>query len=407
MMEVTAFNESTLLSILENSTECQLEVLQKSSSSDITLDYLNDEETKRRIVPIVYLALLMVFGVPGNILIIYVYTVKFQRKATHRTFVVALAITDFLVCTFTISFEIAQMTHEYTFYAEWLCKFGRTLNAILTTSSALILVALSANRYRHICQPMRIQLTYSQALKCIGCIICFTLFLAWPEVILTGLTTHDREHNLTAFDCSHAQNYINTNYPVIYSVGMLIFYILCMVSLLIMCFFIGRQIIKHMEFRDQFRLSKMFSASQKSTSSFTSTTMESGDETNTKINNKKAYNQKKNSKSPSVKRKTNSPMKVTRTALIVSICFNIVFLPYVVVKLIAAITEDNIMAPSAVTSILLPILSRTHFINNIVNFMIYISMDMAFRRHCKAIFTEIVYKVLNALKYINCTLCIV
>jgi hypothetical protein len=98
-------------------------------------------------------------------------------------------------------------------------------------------------------------------------------------------------------------------------------------------------------------------------------------------------------------------MKVTRTALVVSICFNIVFLPYVVVKLIAAITEDNIMAPSAVTSILLPILSRTHFINNIVNFMIYISMDMAFRRHCKAIFTEIVYKVLNALKYINCTLC--
>jgi hypothetical protein len=58
MMAVTAFNESTLLSILENSTECQLEVLQKSSSSDITLDYLNDEETKRRIVPIVYLALL-------------------------------------------------------------------------------------------------------------------------------------------------------------------------------------------------------------------------------------------------------------------------------------------------------------------------------------------------------------
>jgi hypothetical protein len=160
----------------------------------------------------------------------------------------------------------------------------------------------------------------------------------------------------------------------------------------------------------------MFSASQKSTSSFTSTTMESGDETNTKINKKKAYSQKKNSKSPSVKRKTNSlrkalsmemyiikftilfmkcvldnignsievtalgaimlkknskspsvkrktnsPMKVTRTALVVSICFNIVFLPYVVVKLIAAITEDNIMAPSAVTSILLPILSRTHF----------------------------------------------
>jgi hypothetical protein len=39
-------------------------------------------------------------------------------------FVVSLAIADFLVCTFTIPFEIAQMTHEYTFYAEWVNNKG-------------------------------------------------------------------------------------------------------------------------------------------------------------------------------------------------------------------------------------------------------------------------------------------
>jgi hypothetical protein len=163
------------------------------------------------------------------------------------------------------------MTHEYTFYAEWLCKFGRTLNAILTTSSALILVALSANRYRAdfefffwlyaffllilvlVSSPLSIVVDVNELVD-----FCEAENILDNRNLLTGLTTHDREHNLTAFDCSHAQNYINTNYPVIYSVGMLIFYILCMVSLLIMCFFIGRQIIKHMEFRDQFRLSKMY-----------------------------------------------------------------------------------------------------------------------------------------------------
>jgi uncharacterized membrane protein YidH (DUF202 family) len=80
-------------------------------------------------------------------------------------FVVSLAIADFLVCTFTIPFEIAQMTHEYTFYAEWVCKLGRTVNVIFTTSSALILVALSVNRYRRICHQMTRPLTSTQLTK--------------------------------------------------------------------------------------------------------------------------------------------------------------------------------------------------------------------------------------------------
>jgi hypothetical protein len=46
-------------------------------------------ETRRRIVPLVYLALLVILGVPGNILIMFVYIVKFQRKTKHRMFVVS------------------------------------------------------------------------------------------------------------------------------------------------------------------------------------------------------------------------------------------------------------------------------------------------------------------------------
>lgn len=361
--------------------------LNSSVVIDITLEYLNDQETKRRIVPLMYLSVLTILGVPGNILILFIYMVKFKKKATHRTFVIALAITDLLNCVFTIPFEIAQMTHEYTFYTEWLCKCGRTLNAIFTTSSALILVALSANRYRRICQPLGMQLTYHQALKCIVCISFLTLLLSWPESILTGLKHHDLENNLTGVDCSNHQHFGDTYYPMVHGITMLFVYMSCTIALLIMCFSIGRNIIIQDEFRSQFRLSVMF----KPKSSCKNTHRQSK-------NKKQVHKYTNSATSSTTKTKTKSPTKVTRTVLFVSIGFVIVFLPFVVIKLMAAIMAGNIMPPSPLASILLPTLSRTHFMNNVMNFIIYICMDAAFRRHCKVIFVSIHSIVFNFIK---------
>lgn len=391
---------SSLAEVQLNNLNSPAVTLNSSAVIDITLEYLNDQETKRRIVPLVYLSVLTILGVPGNILILFIYMVKFKKKATHRTFVVALAITDLLNCVFTIPFEIAQMTHEYTFYTEWLCKCGRTLNAIFTTSSALILVALSANRYRRICQPLGIQLTYHQALNCIVCISFLTLVLSWPESILTGLKLHDLENNLTGFDCSNHQHFGDTYYPMVHSIMMLFVYMSCMISLLIMCFSIGRNIIIQDEFRSQFRLSVMFRPKipcktihrqnenkrqlHKYTKSATSPSIKCVTSPPTK-----------SATSPSTKSKTKSPTKVTRTVLFVSLGFVIVFLPFVVIKLMAAIMAGNIMPPSQLASILLPTLSRTHFMNNVINFTIYICMDAAFRRHCKVIVVSIHSIVFN------------
>ena len=363
-------------------------------SADDTLEYFNEVETKRRIVPLVYLTLLVVLGVPGNILIMFVYIVKFQRKTKHRMFVVSLAIADFLVCTFTIPFEIAQMTHEYTFYAEWVCKFGRTVNVIFTTSSALILVALSVNRYRRICHPMTGPLTSTQVLISIIGIVCVTIIFAWPESILSGIKLHDLGDNVTGFDCSNKEEYANTNYPLIYSIGTLIVYSLCMFSLITMCILVGRKILKHIKFSSQFSIPTIVVTPAKSSSSLNVTPNTSIKEfPRNKIVFVKSYIFRKGKASRVVRQRANSPMKVTRTALIVSICFIIVFIPFICIKIIAAVTEGNIMPPSPLASILLPTLARTHFVNNVLNFIIYISIDLAFRKHCKELFTSTIFKV--------------
>ncbi|XP_071123233.1 thyrotropin-releasing hormone receptor-like [Mytilus edulis] len=352
------------------------------NTSDITLEYLNDVETERRIVPIVYLTILCILGTIGNLLIMYVYLIKFRRKATHRTFIVALAIADFLVCSFAIPFEIFQMTREYTFNAEWLCKFFRMFKNSFTLSSALILIGLSVNRYRSICYPLKTQLTYCQALKCIVCLVCFASVFASPEIFLTGIKIHKLENNLVGKDCSDSSEYEHTMYPMIYGTTQMVLYILCTISLLVMCLLIGRQIMRHVTFRDQFRLSKIFKTTSKETSVSTSTMVgiEKGSSTKKRVKDR-LFSHKKH-KTSSHKR-INSPTKVTRTALVVSICFVILYLPYITMKILSAVTEGHIMPPSKLASIIMPTLSRTHFMNNVVNFIIYLKMDLSFRRQCK------------------------
>jgi hypothetical protein len=84
--------------------------------SVVTLEDLNDDETDKRTSAIVYLSVVMALGIPGNLLVIAVYfgTLK-RRQGTHWIFIRALALTDLLVCTIAIPFELFQQTHQLTF----------------------------------------------------------------------------------------------------------------------------------------------------------------------------------------------------------------------------------------------------------------------------------------------------
>ncbi|CAG2254545.1 unnamed protein product [Mytilus edulis] len=374
---------------MENSdvSESSISLTNSSNTSDITLEYLNKIETEKRIVPIVYLTILCIIGTIGNMLIMYVYLIKFRRKATYRTFIVALAIADFLVCSLAIPFEIFQMTREYTFNAEWLCKFFRMFKNSFTLSSTLILIGLSVNRYRSICYPLRPKLSYCQALKCIVCLVCFALAFASPEIFLTGIKHHKLENNLVGKDCSDAEEYADTMYPMIYGMTQMVLYVLCTIALLVMCILIGRQIMRHVKFRDQFRLSKIFKTTSKDTSVSTMVGTEKCSSTKKRVKDR-LFSHKKHK--TSAHKRINSPTKVTRTALVVSICFVILYLPYITMKILSAVTEGQIMPRSKLASIIMPMLSRTHFMNNVVNFIIYLKMDLSFRRQCKELLVPFV-----------------
>jgi hypothetical protein len=75
------------------------------SYSNKTLQEYNDEEANRRLIPVIYLGLLMLIGIPGNLIVLIVYPSRFP-KTTHRMFITGLAVADILVCVVTLPFEI-------------------------------------------------------------------------------------------------------------------------------------------------------------------------------------------------------------------------------------------------------------------------------------------------------------
>ena len=68
------------------------------------------------LVPMIYVGVLSLIGIPGNILVISVFALK-HKYSIRRTIIIVLAIYDLLVSGITLPFR-----------EKWVCKIFRTLN---------------------------------------------------------------------------------------------------------------------------------------------------------------------------------------------------------------------------------------------------------------------------------------
>lgn len=376
----------------------------------VTLEELNERETVTRIAAIIYLSLLMIIGVPGNLLVIAVYHLSVKRRTTNRLFITALAVSDFLVCTMTVPFEIIQMTHQLTFYSNWTCKIFRAINVLLPLVSSFILIALSGDRMRRVCQPLRSQLTPRQALRCVLFVSFGALLFSWPEAVISGITESSLINNLTGYDCSFSDRFVGTSYTTIYSSTLLTIYMSCIIALIIMYIIIGQKVISHAHFRSTFTRHKSTDDTQSTAStnklnkdipkysSEDQRESKSSDEEDrsrqlSELQSKSSENITKG-ESKTLDRKgemklSQSSRKVTKIAFVISFCFILSYIPSVAVKLNASVASGNFVS-NATTKAVFPILARTFIINNIVNPIIYWFLDLTFREKSTIIFNRLI-----------------
>lgn len=152
-----------------------------------------DYETFIQLLPyFVFLIVLILVGVFGNLLVFFVYFKQFKASST-RVFVLAMAVCDFLASIFTLAWMLQDMRYRYT-SVDIFCKLKRLFSTLPIFMSYLILVCVALDRRRRICQFHKRQLNPRQATYLMifafivtVCVVCPFAFLYGVEPLETDL----------------------------------------------------------------------------------------------------------------------------------------------------------------------------------------------------------------------------
>lgn len=212
----------------------------------LILEKMNRTEFQILTPSFILAILLLIIGLPGNMLAFVVYLTKMKRN-TASYFIIALTFSDLINCLLSLPVEIYIIVNFWTFDHPLMCKFSRFLTAWMNNTSSFILVAIAVERFRSICTPLKPKFTtkFSKG-------ICLTVYIsagisALP--MIWGYGTFTYEVKITNFSvygktCLIDDGVRNTSYPD----GLLIYFfighltVFVVLAILYMC--IARKLLR-------------------------------------------------------------------------------------------------------------------------------------------------------------------
>ncbi|KAL3853628.1 hypothetical protein ACJMK2_017159 [Sinanodonta woodiana] len=210
-----------------------LENESKLFKEDDTLDQIlraNDAKTLAYIPVIVFLSILMIVGTLGNVVVLYVYLVKFQR-ASVRHFIVSLSILDLLACTVGIPIEIYNLVHSLTFEYSFICKVLRVTEVMIACGSVFILLVIGIDRYIKICKPTMNMNVRTAKIMCITAGLSGS-FMSVPASMLFGISRTPIGINDTkGHTCDFEETYKDSAFRQIYYLALGLIFLITFVSM--------------------------------------------------------------------------------------------------------------------------------------------------------------------------------
>lgn len=290
---------------------------------------------------IVFLFILIPFGVVGNIVTILVYGLKY-RPSTFRVYLLTLAIVDLLSCFIGMPVELVDNLLPLVFYDEKLCKVGKCFGQILKIGSALIIFLMAVCRFQKICRPFSTSISTKLARNmCILTMFVAVLF-SWPFLILQGTQYKHYDGGVVGYDCSVDSDVKNTIYPFVYTIVTFGLYMFVFFSLLILYTLIILNIRRHNKV----------------------------EETQHKID-----------------------PRITQIMIAITVAFVVSYLPDCILDANSTFNKGDTLPNTPLVVGSLPLLARLYFINNVVNPIIYYIGDSKFRKIIKQACLRVVYVV--------------
>ncbi|XP_076084981.1 cholecystokinin receptor type A-like [Mytilus galloprovincialis] len=343
---------------------------------------------------LIYMIVLLIFGIPGNITVLYIYIVK-CRPSTTRIFIMALAFLDIVHCTFIMPIEIALLVNFDSFDYPVLCKISRFFSSVINNSSAFILIAIAIDRFKRICRPHGHLVEPNIAKKLVGSALIFAIITSWQMCMLYG--TRTLKHGKTCLISDHMHGKI---FPTIYVYVLVVGQAITDMLLIIFYSLVGREVcIRKAQRRhrrslrmsteiSQMRNSLDFSDETPSPNSSSEPSSrfsfifrrETSNESSSK-SAELARSISRQSRGSSIRRQVLS--KTTIMMFLVTVTFILSFVPHTVAVIIRyqAKTIVQSLTVSGMTTYQLCL--RSYFMNSVLNPFIYCFVSKQFRNQFK------------------------
>ncbi|XP_063406309.1 cholecystokinin receptor type A-like [Mytilus trossulus] len=426
---------------------------QQNSTDVIRTSNLDEENIKRllkienafeaeALTPItVYLILLMITGVIGNTIVLYIYKFRFKRS-TPRIFILSLAAFDLITCILGMPYHILDMIYPYLFVWDTACKVLSFALTFTILASIFILDLIAIDRYRKICRPFKKQLSGIGSKNMSWVTVLIAIISAIPMLLIYGTAEVPtaRNPNITGKACYVSDDYIESYFPLIYdSFTFLIF----IVSVFILVGFyskVGVTIWKRRKFNESneskrsgsgqstpktsiiqlnvitdeakeggnvqiFDSNSLVTAPKDSPLPYRSTTSDPKKE---RMNRKalrlmskpsstahdsstidhRSTRSNKSSHRLHVTKKEKRILRITGMLFVITLIFIISFLPYLCIEIVNGLNDEFWDEKSISEIIFFNLLMRTYFINSMINPIIYWFLDHKFKEEVIRLFND-------------------
>ncbi|XP_060077706.1 orexin/Hypocretin receptor type 1-like [Ylistrum balloti] len=389
------------------------------------LDLANDNYFKDVLLSsLVYVCVLLAIGLPGNMLVLYVYGFKWNRT-TSRIFIMALAGIDLLNCMSSMATELYLLTHFFKFDFPYVCKVTRFVTSFCNNSTTIVLSAIAVDRFKRICRPLEELIDIRTAKKIVWFAVVLAIATSWPLFVLYG--THELELKkfensvLVGKTCEIEERWIKTIYPLLLVGFLFTCHFVADIIFIVLYIHVGKAIIRQRKNRKSLKSGNRYTAPEISAASCTMDELDGKPAEMRSRNfsfvvwNKIAKNASrskltiaKNTERPTGKPKTlpsdlirrqlskasgNSSGsgavhagKTTMMLFLVTVVFAVSFLPYCVVVILRATHREEIVNLSNIGKSMYNLLLRSYFMNSVFNPVVYCFVSQQFRNQVIAAF---------------------
>lgn len=373
---------------------------------------LNEKERSLYSSLIIFLVVVMIVGIIGNILVLIIYKTKFKRTSA-RVYILSLALTDLSVCVIGLPYHILDLTLILTYKYTYVCKTLSFLIGICTLSSVFILLVVGLDRYLKVCRPLKKQIIdFGDRKAClIAVIVGFVISI--PNGILYGQSSVETDfENVTGVECFIDDEFQDSGLAVGYFGFNLLIFILSVLYLIIIYGFICKKIYKHDQMSGEIGKKKgrricccTIADKEEEEGADGELVCEdganvgSGDddaegkECESKLDSKtneslaKPKIRSSNSSSamirhraPGAKVKEKNTRKITLMMLTITVVFIISYLPFIVISILDTLDPRLWYQASKTELWVYDLLLRIYLINNVANPIIYGFWDARFRK---------------------------